>query len=190
MAKADRVYITPPINTPIDTTRRRFIAVAAFASVAGAGSLAAAAMAPKGVPQALTLPNGSGFQADPIYEVIERHRKAAREHTEAVNTHMAFEKSNMQGEKLGQYKRLVAPTEAAYDELDDAGCDLINTKATTLPGLLALCQYIKLLFAEDEAPDLPEYSSYDDGKTAYPAEAFAHTIGRSIEEMMKAEGTV
>jgi hypothetical protein len=140
MAKADRVYITPPINTPVDTTRRRFIAVAAFASVAGADSIAAAAMAPKGVPQALTLPNGSGFQADPIYEVIERHRKAAREHTEAINTHMAFEKSNMQGEKLGQYKRLVAPTEAAYDELDDAGCDLINTKATTLPGLLALCQ--------------------------------------------------
>ena len=48
MTKADRVYITPPTNTPIDTTRRRFLAVAAFASVAGAGSLAAAAMASLG----------------------------------------------------------------------------------------------------------------------------------------------
>jgi hypothetical protein len=26
---------------------------------------------------------------------------------------------------------------------------------------------------------------YDDGKTAYPAEAFAHMTDRSIEEMMK-----
>jgi nitrous oxide reductase len=45
MAKADRVYITPPTNTPVDTTRRRFLAIAAFASAAGAGSLAAAALA-------------------------------------------------------------------------------------------------------------------------------------------------
>jgi hypothetical protein len=29
MAKADCVYITPPTNTPVDTTRRRFLAVAA-----------------------------------------------------------------------------------------------------------------------------------------------------------------
>ena len=46
MTQADSVLSTPPTNTPIDTTRRRFLAVAAFASVAGAGSLAAAAMAP------------------------------------------------------------------------------------------------------------------------------------------------
>ena len=63
MAKADRVYITPPTNTPVDTTRRRFLAVAAFASVAGAGSLAAAAMTPNDVPQAVTVPNGSASPA-------------------------------------------------------------------------------------------------------------------------------
>jgi hypothetical protein len=33
------VLSTPPTNTPIDTTRRRFHSVAAFASVAGVGSL-------------------------------------------------------------------------------------------------------------------------------------------------------
>jgi nitrous oxide reductase len=52
MAKADSVLSTPPTNTPVDTTRRRFLAVAAFASAAGAGSLAAAAMASSDVPQA------------------------------------------------------------------------------------------------------------------------------------------
>jgi hypothetical protein len=45
MIQANCVYITPPTNTPVDTTRRLFLAVAAFASVAGAGSLAAAANA-------------------------------------------------------------------------------------------------------------------------------------------------
>jgi hypothetical protein len=59
MAKADRVYITPPTNTPVDTTRRRFLAVTAFASAAGAGSLAAAAMVPNDVSKAVTVPSAS-----------------------------------------------------------------------------------------------------------------------------------
>jgi hypothetical protein len=51
MTQADSVLSTPPSNTPIsqskpmDGSRRRFLAVAAFSSVAGADSLAAAAMA-------------------------------------------------------------------------------------------------------------------------------------------------
>ena len=64
-------------QTPhVDPTRRRFLAVAAVGSIVGAGSLAAAAMAPNDVPQALTVPNGSG--ADPIYAAIERHRDLAK----------------------------------------------------------------------------------------------------------------
>jgi len=109
MAKADRVYNTPPTKTPVDTTRRRFLAVAAFSSVVGAGSLAAAATTPNDVPQAVTLPKDSGFQADPIYEIIERHRTAAREHTEAVSIHFAFEDTGgIEGERLKEYQRLVA----------------------------------------------------------------------------------
>jgi hypothetical protein len=46
MAKADRVHSTPPTNTPIDPTLRRFLAVAAGASVASVGTLAMAAMPP------------------------------------------------------------------------------------------------------------------------------------------------
>jgi hypothetical protein len=56
MTQADSVLSTPPTNTPIDTTRRRFLAVAAFASAAGAGCLAAAAMTPNAVPKAVTVP--------------------------------------------------------------------------------------------------------------------------------------
>jgi hypothetical protein len=46
MTQADRVLSTPPTNTPIDTNRRRFLTVAAGASVAGVGSLAVAAAMP------------------------------------------------------------------------------------------------------------------------------------------------
>ena len=54
MTRADSVLSTPPTNTPTDTTRRRFLAVAAVGSFVGAGTLAAAAMAPPNVPQAVT----------------------------------------------------------------------------------------------------------------------------------------
>jgi hypothetical protein len=56
MTQADRMLSMRPTNTPVDTTRRRFLFVAAFASVVGAGSLAVAAMAPNDVPKAVTVP--------------------------------------------------------------------------------------------------------------------------------------
>jgi hypothetical protein len=54
MTQADSVLSTPPLNTPIDTTRRRFLAVSSVAAAVGAGSLAAAAMATSDVPKATT----------------------------------------------------------------------------------------------------------------------------------------
>jgi hypothetical protein len=44
MTQADRVLSTPPTKTPIDRNRRRFLTVAAGASVASIGTLAVAAM--------------------------------------------------------------------------------------------------------------------------------------------------
>jgi hypothetical protein len=97
MTQADSVYITPPTNTsaidhpimfpPRDPTRRRFLAEAAVASVVSAGTLAAATQAAN-VPQAVTVPIGP----DPIHAVIEVHRKAAREHTEAIDLRLLSRK--------------------------------------------------------------------------------------------------
>jgi hypothetical protein len=97
MTQADSVLSTPPTNTsaidhpmmfpPRDPTRRRFLAVAAVASVVSAGTLAAATAMDPNVPAAVTMPIGP----DPIYDVIEQHRKAAREHIEAVHTQFAYE---------------------------------------------------------------------------------------------------
>jgi hypothetical protein len=169
MTQADSVHSTPPTNT--SPTRRNIL-----------GTIAAAGAA------ALTLaPARAADPAiDPIYEVIERHRNAAREHHEAVDIHMDFEEIGMTGAKLEKYESVVAETAATYDRLEDAGVDLINTRPTTLAGIFALCQYIKPLFAEDDAPDLPQYILYDDDSTAYPAEAFAYVIGLAVEEMIKA----
>jgi hypothetical protein len=194
MTQADSVYITPPTNTsaidhpimfpPRDPTRRRFLAVAAVASVVSAGTLAAATQAAN-VPQAVTVPIGP----DPIHAVIEAHRKAAREHTEALNIHCAFEECGMQGEKLEEYERLVALTDEAYYAMADVGRHLVNTRPTTLAGILALCRYIEPLFGETDQPDLPEYIDYDDDTQAYIPEAFAYVIGRAIEELIKAAQT-
>jgi hypothetical protein len=59
MTRADRVHSTPPTNTPVNPTRRRFFAIAAVGSIVGAGSLAAAVMASPDIPAAVTAPSGN-----------------------------------------------------------------------------------------------------------------------------------
>jgi hypothetical protein len=174
MAKATRVLSTPPTSTSARHSRRSILGAIAGSAAAG-GSVAA-----------LALPTAKASEADPIYAAIERHRKACAAHNEAIGTHMDFEEVGMTGEKLEKYNSLVAETDAAYDRLDDVGCDLINTRPTTLAGILALCRYINPLFAEDDAPDLPEYILYDDDTTATPAEALCYVIGRAAEDLMNA----
>src|ERR1700682_3479220 len=189
MAKADSVHSTPPTNTsaidhpmmfpPRDPTRRRFLAVTAVASIVSAGSLAAATQAPNDVPHAVTMPIGP----DPIYAVIEQHRKAARQHTEAIDLEAAFEEAH--GIKGEEYERLYAVTMAAYYAMADAGRTLVNTRPTTLAGILALCRYIEPLFGETDQPELPDHIDYEDDASPCIPEAFAYVIGRAIEELMK-----
>jgi len=77
MTRADRVLSTPPTNTSalaVDPTRRRFLTVAAVGSMVGAGSLAAAALTPNDVPQAVTMPSGS---SSPVLRAAIRRLAAA-----------------------------------------------------------------------------------------------------------------
>jgi hypothetical protein len=69
MIEADRMHSMPPTNAPIDTTRRRFLAVSAGASVASVGALTVAAMP-------AIAPDRGACAVDPIYAAIEAHRKA------------------------------------------------------------------------------------------------------------------
>ena len=139
MPKADSVLSTPPTNTsaidhpmmfpPRDPTRRRFLAVAAVGSFVGAGSLAAAAMAPPNVPQAVTTPVPS--KPDPAFVLIADKRAADIAHGEAIDA---------QDEADGKYG--FRSDEAS--EADDrclAACHAVNAidwkLATTLPTTLA-----------------------------------------------------
>jgi hypothetical protein len=111
---------------------------AAAASVAAVGMKAVAAAVP-----------------DPIYDMIEAHRKAAAEHIKAVRTQFAFEEAgSIKGERRKGYDHLEAAVDVAWDAMNDAGCDLVNTRPTTLAGILALCRYIEPLFGEGRICDL------------------------------------
>jgi hypothetical protein len=80
MTQADRVLSTPPTNTPVDPARRRFLTVAAVGSMVGAGTLAAAALTPNDVPQAVTVPSGSSSPAlrAAIGRLAEAHTELER----------------------------------------------------------------------------------------------------------------
>jgi hypothetical protein len=91
MTQADRVYITPPTNTPVDTTRRRFLAVAAVGSIVGAGSLAFAAAAPNDVPKAVTVPSASPSH---------RLRAAIRQLAAAHETLIAAQATNEEADAM------------------------------------------------------------------------------------------
>jgi hypothetical protein len=62
----------------MDPTRRRFLAVAAVASVVSAGTLAAAAAMDPSVPAAVTMPRHS--TPDLMFGIIEAHRRASAAH--------------------------------------------------------------------------------------------------------------
>jgi hypothetical protein len=204
MTKATRVHSTPPTSTPtsqnslVDPTRRRLLTVAAGGAVAAMAITTTAqaageginlsankinALAPKTPSKEIT--PSQGMEGDPIYAVIEAHRRACTEHVEAIHIHMAFEEVGMTGEKLEKYNSLVAETDAAYDRLDDVGCDLINTKPTTFAGILALCRYVQPFFGESDPDELPNYILFDDDSTEYPAEALFRVIGSAIEALIK-----
>src|SRR5712664_1786082 len=80
MTQADSKNST---TAPIDTTRRRFLTVAAVGSIVGAGSLAFAAAAPNDVPLAVTTPRHS--RPDPAFVLIADKLAGDIAHGEAID---------------------------------------------------------------------------------------------------------
>jgi hypothetical protein len=88
MTRADSVHSTPLTNAPIDTRRRRFLTVAAFGSMVGAGTLAAAALTPNDVPQAVTMPT-AGSTSPALRTAIDRLAEARAELEKAMEADAA-----------------------------------------------------------------------------------------------------
>jgi hypothetical protein len=179
MAKATRVYITPPINTsaidhpmmfpPRDPTRRRFLTVAAAGSVVGAGSLAAAAMA-SSIPQAVTLPSivSSPALPDPVFGLIEAHRKAGCDHEAALVEQARLEQI---GDNAAAWLVSEAPCHAEFNAFDA----LLSAAATTVPGIVAQLAYLQ----EIAEHDAWRFSDREDAATML-LEGFAASIANIL----------
>jgi hypothetical protein len=164
MAKADSVLSTPPTNTsaldhpmmfpPRDPTRRRFLAVAAVASAVGAGTLAAATAMDPSIPAAVTTPRPSS--PDPVFGLIEAHRKAHAAHVASLELQNRFER------RYGIGQGSWISTQPCHDE-DDAFEAFVAAPATTIQGLLAKMAYFEELASKFET----EWMVYD--RVACPA---------------------
>jgi hypothetical protein len=170
MTQADRVLSTPPTNTPIDTNRRHFLSVAASGAVAAAIPAAALADAPA---------------VDPIYAAIDAHRQAVAAHDAVTAVRAAFNDLNMNDEQKAQLAVLGAAVDDAWDQLEDAGCDLVNSKPTTLAGVAALCRYVEPLLNERDTVNLPEVICWDDETASTAAGALANAIAAAVEVIIR-----
>ena len=126
MDQANRVHSTPPTNAPVDTTRRHFLTVAA----AGAAS----AIAAPALPAVSTI--------DPVFDLIEIHRKAEATHLAALAELNRLEKS-------GDHDSDWITEKPCHDEFE-AFDTLLSAPATTLRGLEAKLAYLQDI-AEQQA---------------------------------------
>src|SRR6266852_6268651 len=139
MTQADSKNST---TAPIDPTRRRFLTVAAVGSIVGAGSLAFAAAAPNDVPQAVTNASPNSLQRDPMFGMIEAHRKADRDHEAALDEQERLE-------RIGDHAAADLAGEASCHAAFKAFDALLSAAATTVPGILAQLAYLQEIAKRD-----------------------------------------
>jgi hypothetical protein len=128
MTQADRVYSTPPTNTPVDTTRRNVLVAV------GGGTVAMLAAT---IPElAAGIPT-----SDPVFDLIEAHRKAEVRWVASLQELERLEKAGVNGSDVDEQ-----PCHDAYEAFDA----VVIVGATTLPGLVA-----KLFYLQDIASREP-----------------------------------
>jgi len=133
MTQADRVLSTPPLNTPIDTNRRRFLTVAAGASVASVGILAAAAA----MPAAVT--DSSACAIDPAFALIAVHRAAEIAHREVIDAQ--DEAEDKYGIHSDEAWEAADRCGAMGDEVNAICWKLATTPPTALAGVAAVLRF-------------------------------------------------
>ena len=135
MTQADSVYITPPTNMPVDKTRRRFLITAAGASAMSIGSLAASTIREPSV-SCLVERTFAPIIQDPVFGLIEAHRKAGCDHEAALVEQARLEQI---GDNAAAWLVSEAPCHAEFYAFDA----LLSGVATTAPGLLAKLAYLQ-----------------------------------------------
>jgi hypothetical protein len=157
---------------PVDPTRRRFLTAAAVGSMVGVGSLAAVAMTPNDVPQAVTVPRHS--KPDPAFALIANKQAADIAHGEAIDAQDAADERGI-----------------GVDEADDrcwAACHAVNaidwklvtTPPTTLAGVAAVLRFANE--HEDAGGEWPNTDAVGPDGWHYQLRA---TMAAAIEALIK-----
>ena len=182
MTRADSVHSTPPTNTsannppePVDQARRRFITVAAGASVASVGTLAVAA-------------KPAACAVDPIYAAIERHKDLAkafdavwklRARCKDFGTLTEAEKAHL--------RELDDATDAAGLPLEAAAMDLFDTVPTTNAGIIAALRYMRIQHGNDGEHMIQGWHEDEDGERFIDwRDAWLETLIEAVDELGKA----
>jgi hypothetical protein len=82
----------------------------------------------------------------------------------------------MNDEQKEQLAILEAAVDDAWDQLDDSGCDLVNSNPTTLACVAALCRYVEPLLNERNTVNLPEDIHWDDDTRSSAGGALMNAI--------------
>jgi hypothetical protein len=172
--RATSMTLERPMFPPRDSSRRGFLTVAAGGAVAAVAGSPTAALA-------------AAPASDPIYVVIERHIHAVAIYDAAVRVRGGFNDAEMDGEQRAQLAVLKDAVNETYDRMEDAGTDLVNTKPTTLAGIVVLCRYIEPLLDEDETPHLPQAIYWDDDTASTVGGALANVIAAAVDALIKAQ---
>jgi hypothetical protein len=168
MAKAIRVLSTPPTNTPIDTTRRRFLTVAAGAGVGALAVVATPATA------------GPACAADPAFALIRAKREADVLHSWAIEAHDAAEE--WQGPSSDVARKAAERCYAAGHAANEIDWKLATTPPTTLAGVVAVLRLANLI--EDEGCEWPLTDTIGPDGWHYQLRA---TMAAAIEVLVKAQ---
>jgi hypothetical protein len=136
--------IERPMFPPVDPTRRRFVTIAAGASIVSVGSLVAAAAVPNATPEAR-------HRLDPIFAAIDRHSAAGIVWDAAVDVRSVFPEgpeplTDEQWERRDVLDDAVSEARCA---LSKAGMDLIRTVPTTVGGIASAIAYIQRQMRDD-----------------------------------------
>jgi len=146
---------------PVDQARRRFLITAAAGSMIGAGSLAAAAMAPNDVPAAVTVPQGT----DPIYAVIERHMGLAKTCDEASKVRgRCKDFGTLTEAEQAHIRKLDDAVDEAHLPLEAAAENLINTAPTTHAGIISALFYMRIQVRNDGEHMVQGWMEDEDGE--------------------------
>jgi hypothetical protein len=173
MAKATCVLSTPPTNTPVDTTRRRFLAVSAGASIASVGALTVAAMP-------ATAPDSRACAADPAFALIAEKQAADVAHDETIDAQGEIE-------GLGDFRSATAieaqeNNEAACHYVNEVDWKLANTPPTTLAGVAAVLRFANEI--EDAGGEWPDTDTIGPDGWHYQLRA---TMAAAVEALIRAQ---